>query len=217
MTTLVDAHGEHPLDGDALAERVSTASRVIIDVGAGDGRYAFTLAQDHPQALVIAFDPAADNLRETATRAARKKNGAPNLVLLRASVETPPAALESRGSEVHVILPWGRLFEGLIEPDPRVLHGLAACTKPDGMLWIVLNAGAWDSVPQRLAGLPRPSVDVVEARMIPALRTTGFEPQEVRALSDAECRAINSGWARRLAHRGRVPEFVAVRAIRRTA
>jgi len=215
VSTHIDAHGEHPLDAEWFAVRLERAERVVVDVGAGDGRYAYELARADPSALVVAFDPAAENFHDTAAKAARRRTRADNLVLLRASVEDLPYPLVGRGDEVHVILPWGHLFEGLIETRSEVLDGLAALVGHNGELWIVLNAGAWDSVPNRLAQLPRPTADLVDARLGPAFTDRGFSVEAAYPLSDAECRAIPSGWARRLAHRGRVPNFVALRARRR--
>lgn len=208
------ARGDAPLDARALAGRIADAARVVVDVGAGDGRYALAWARDEPGALVIGVDPAADNLREVAARAARRRGGAPNLVLLRAAVEALPPVLRARADEVHVILPWGRLLEGLVVPDPAVVGGLGALAKPGGRLRVLLNAGAWGSAPARLVGVPRPDPDLARRVIAPALAQAGFTATEVRMLGEDEARAVPSTWARRLAHRGRTPEFLLVEARR---
>src|SRR5437762_3501904 len=60
------------MDGVALDELMRAHAGVTIDLGAGDGRFAYRYAAAHPDRLVIAIDPVRENLREMSARAARK-------------------------------------------------------------------------------------------------------------------------------------------------
>ena len=46
--------------------------RIVIDVGAGDGRWAYDGARRDPESLYIGVDPDADSLADYAYRAGRK-------------------------------------------------------------------------------------------------------------------------------------------------
>jgi 16S rRNA (adenine(1408)-N(1))-methyltransferase len=99
-----------------LCEIVAGYDRVVVDVGAGDGRFATAYAREHPETLVVGLDIAKDKLAEAARRAGRKpqRGGVPNLLYVVASAEESPTELAGRASEVHVVLPWGRLLRGCL-------------------------------------------------------------------------------------------------------
>jgi 16S rRNA (adenine(1408)-N(1))-methyltransferase len=58
--------GRRPLvlDRNGLKDRLADHSRVILDLGTGDGRYARTLAAEHPECFVVGLDACRENLRE---------------------------------------------------------------------------------------------------------------------------------------------------------
>lgn len=189
-------------------DRLDTSpwSRVVIDVGTGDGRSTYATAGDHPDWLIIGMDAISERLAEYSAKAMRKpaKGGRPNALFVRASAEAPPPELHHTADEVHVILPWGALLAGLVDPtgQPAVLDGLRQLGKPNAVLRVVLNAEPWEeSLPKDMADMPSVSVERVQAAYPQATDVHDLSPDEVKALP--------STWARRLAasHHG-APHFV---------
>ena len=80
--------------GLALRREAAAAERVVVDLGAGDGRWIFRIARAHPAWFCVGVDANADGISETARRAGRKpaRGGAPNAWFLRAMVAALPAA-----------------------------------------------------------------------------------------------------------------------------
>ena len=95
---------------DLAALRAEYAN-CAVDVGTGDARFAYHLASERPDWLVIGLDALDEPMGEIAYKAARKpaRGGRPNLVLLRAAIEALPAELAQIADEVDVLLPWGAL------------------------------------------------------------------------------------------------------------
>ena len=81
------------------------ASRpVTLDLGAGDGAFAYRLAQAHPDRFVIAMDPVRENLREYSARAAKKaeRGGLANVLYAVASIgANPGGAGRDRGRNLR--------------------------------------------------------------------------------------------------------------------
>src|SRR5207237_9706896 len=95
--------------------------------------------------------------RGVAQRTARKpaRGGRPGGLYALAGVERPPPELVGGAWEVHVILPWGGLLEGVVLADPEVLDGLARLAAPGARLAIVLNCEVWgETVPAQVRELP---------------------------------------------------------------
>ena len=187
--------------------------RVLADVGTGDGRYAYALATAEPDALVVGIDALDEPMGEMARRASRKpeRGGRPNLLFVRASIETLPDELRCCADTVTVMLPWGRLLEGIVLGDDAVFGGLAAIARPGARFEITLNGEIWESsTPARYADLPVPTREYVAEVVAPAAARAGIELSGARLLDASEANALPSTWARRLAHAREYPRFVRV-------
>ena len=204
------------LDATELALLAAPYRGVTIDVGAGDGRYAYASARRHPERLVIGMDPVREGLRETSSRALRKQSrgGLPNVLYVWAGIEQPPDELSGVADEVHVVLPWGKLLRGVVLPETDVLAGLRRVAAPEALLRLVLGVDVWaDPVPVEVRGVPEPTLEYVERHLARAYAREGLRLLEARALSPAEIEELPSTWARRLAHGRPHPQFVSLRVL----
>ena len=193
--------------------------RVLVDVGTGDGRYAHALALAAPDTLVIGIDALEEPMGESARKANRRpdKGGRPNLLFVRASVERLPEEMRACADTATVMLPWGRLLEGIVLGDEAVWSGLAALAKPGGRFEITLNGEIWESsTPARYADLPVPTPEHVARVVAPAAAAVGIELGEARLLNAQEAKTLPSTWARKLGHGRSHPRFVRVEGSRAT-
>lgn len=209
---VVEGKRRRDMSAAELAERMAAtgATRVVVDVGTGDGRFAYAYAGDHPDAFVVGVDAIAERLDELSAKANRKpaKGGRPNVLFVRASAEAPPPELHGRADEVHVLLPWGALLVGTMLADPEMMGGLRALAQPGARLVVVFNAEVWeDSTPHHMVDLPAVTVDYVQTTLGPAYRALGVELDDVHEMGPDEIKALPTTWARKLSH-GRHPKFV---------
>jgi 16S rRNA (adenine(1408)-N(1))-methyltransferase len=175
---------------------------VVIDLGAGDGRYAYESARADAARLYVAVDPDAEALGEYAYRASRKpaRGGLENARFVVASVEQLPPELEGIAALVRVNFPWGSLLRALLEPDTAALVALAKLA-PDGRFEIVFSYHP-DHDTGAFAGDPLPPLDeaLIANVLVPAYAAAGLEVTEQRRLTQDEALAIPSTWGRRLLH-----------------
>jgi len=96
LARVVGKRRVEPMDAADLIERARAAAHTVVDLGTGDGHLAYAVANDHPDWLVVGVDALDEPMGEIARKAARKpaRGGRENLVLLRASVEALPNALD---------------------------------------------------------------------------------------------------------------------------
>src|SRR3989304_1211144 len=144
--------------------------RVVIDLGAGDGRFAYESARNDAASVYVAVDPDAAALAAYAFRACRKpaRGGVANahfVVAAAAAVPGPPPPPPPPG---------GGRGRGLLQPEPAVLRALASLAKPGGRFQLVL---AYD--PQRDSGaftgepLPVPDETYIDPALVPAYGAAG--------------------------------------------
>jgi 16S rRNA (adenine(1408)-N(1))-methyltransferase len=176
---------------------------VVIDLGAGDGRFAYESARADPGSLYVAADPDAESLGDYAFRAARKpaRGGVENAVFVVAAVEALPPELLAIATRVRINFPWGSLMRGLLEPDPRVLAAIQSLLRPAGLIEVIVSYDQ-EHDPNAFAGEPLPPLDAsyIQNTLVPAYEDEGLHVTEQRRLTQDEALAVPSTWGRRLLH-----------------
>jgi len=180
-----------------------TGRPIILDLGAGDGRYVYESARRDLPSIYVAVDPDSDQLSEYAFRAGRKpaRGGVDNTAFVVAAVETLPPELLGLASVVRINFPWGSLLRGLLEPDPAVLAAVVSLGRPNALWELVMS---YDPAHDTGAfhGDPLPPLDAAysEAKLVPAYTAAGLAVREQRRLTADEALEIPSTWGRRLLH-----------------
>jgi len=192
------------IDAAAFAATIVRYDGVTIDLGTGDGRWAYRYATAHADRFVIAIDPVAENMRELSAKAARKpeRGGLPNVLYAVASIEHLPAELHGIADEIFITLPWGSLMRGIILGDDAVLAALASLATDGATLRIVLNTRIFDDpVPLDARDLPDVTPDYVAETLAPAFALHNITITETRYMDADEVAAIETTWAKKLSHR----------------
>jgi 16S rRNA (adenine(1408)-N(1))-methyltransferase len=177
--------------------------RVVVDVGAGDGRWSYESAKDEPETLFIAIDPDANNLAEYAYRASRKasRGGVENVAFVVAPVEALPGELDGIADLVRVNFPWGSLLRGLLEADEATLAGLRKIAKRTAGFEAVMSYDpSHDTNAFGGETLPALDEDYIDRTLTSALAHRGLSLTERRHMVLDEALELPSTWGRRLLH-----------------
>jgi 16S rRNA (adenine(1408)-N(1))-methyltransferase len=214
---MITVRGKQTVDITApqLVAAIAPYVGVTVDLGAGDGAFAYRYARTHPERFVIAIDPVRENLREYSARAARKpeRGGLPNVLYVVASVEQIPTELRAVAGEIFVTLPWGSLMRGLILGETSVLDGVVSLARAGATVRIVLNTRIFDEpIPVEARDLPEVTVEYVREILAPAYERVRLHIERTRYLDADEVAAIGTTWAKRLSHR-HPPRSVLIDAI----
>jgi methyltransferase family protein len=184
------------IDAPALLGRLAGYQDVLLDIGAGDGRFVRQMAAECPARFAIGVDACRENLR------ANSRLAPANALYLIADARALPCALDQRATHVTINFPWGSLLSGLLAGEAALLERLAAVAQFGAQLELRLNAGA-------LAEAGWALEDGGE-RIRQALHGAGFHVRLAIALGPHELRACPTTWARRLAC-GRDPRALYLR------
>ena len=181
------------LDLTELKERLTTYNRITLDLGTGDGKFAFCHADKFPDCFVIGVDSCRENLREYS----RAK--LPNLLYIIASAQNLPHELIGLVSHITINFPWGSLLESLLIGDSKLMSGLASISRSVTTVEIRLNGGALTEVGWDLeAGAEKIYTNLLQA---------GWQVNAPVLMSAHTLRAFPSTWAKRLAF-GRDPRAI---------
>ena len=125
------------LDFNELKERLANYSRILLDLGTGDGRYARILAEEHPGWFVIGVDACRENLHK------HSQAKLENMLFVIARAQSLPRELNGLVSHITINFPWGSLLESLLVGDPRLMRGLESISNSTASLDLRLNVGAF--------------------------------------------------------------------------
>ena len=189
----------HTLDLNGLKDRLTNDQRVLLDLGTGDGRYVRTLADTHPDWLIIGVDSCRENLQD------HSRTKAPNMLFLIASAQDLPHELNGLVSHITINFPWGSLLQSLLAGDASLLNGLSSIARQDACIEIFLNGGA----------MAENGVDLESGaiRIQQNLWDAGWRSAGPYAIPISALQKYPTTWARRLAH-GRDPRVMALRGRR---
>ncbi len=181
------------LDLTELKERLTDYNRIILDLGTGDGKFAFCHADKFPNHFVIGVDSCRENLHEYS----RAK--LPNLLYIIASAQNLPRELNGLVSHIAINFPWGSLLESLLNGDSRLLCGLESISRSSASVDIRLNGGALTEAGWTLeAGAEQIYNNLIQ---------TGWQVNAPVLMNAHALRAFPSTWAKRLAF-GRDPRAI---------
>ena len=124
----------------------SDGTKVLVDIGTGDGRFVLDMAREHSDHLCIGIDAAVENLSKTSRVAAAKpkKGGVPNAIFLRGAAENLPGLLGGIADIVTINYPWGSLMKIVSEPDIGYLRQIREICKSGAELSVLLNYSVFE-------------------------------------------------------------------------
>ena len=188
--------------------------RVLVDIGAGDGKFVYRTAKDHPDWFCVGVDADLSSLSEFSRKAERKpeRGGLPNVLYVVSNIEDLPPELDRIADRVTVHLPWGSLLVGIVGAHRKVLSGLARIGKPGAEVEILLGySRKYEAHEMRRRGLPDLNVQFIDKRMARGFKDAGLRIIERRILTNEELKDIPLTWGRKLAF-GRERQTFLVRA-----
>lgn len=167
-----------------LAAWASRYTRLHVDLGTGDGRFAIHLARQQPELCVIGIDTCLDHLHGSPRRLPA------NLRFARLDARDAGIGAGLAGTSVSVNFPYGSLLRGLVDADPTLLNRLDHLLGRRGQVQIRVNERA-------LLGTGLDPNGAQHA-IVRGLRRLSQVRVSIRLLDQAELRAFPSTWSKRL-------------------
>lgn len=170
---------------------------VLIDLGAGDGRFVRVLARQLPSQAFIGIDVCAANLREQSRKSPENARFVISDALLL------PEEFRDLATQLTINFPWGSLLRGLIAKDGAFIESLKGIGVQGARLDVRLNGGAMNEV-----GL---TLEEGAAWVVRNLQQAGLKVDSYEELNRDQLRLAPTTWAKRLAF-GRDPRAVLISA-----
>lgn len=173
------------IDINEFTLRHQNYNRLILDLGTGDGKFAFHLADNFPNHFVIGLDSCRENLHE------RSRAKLPNLLYVIANAQCLPCELSGLISHIHINFPWGSLLQSLLNGDANLFFGLEKISTPHAFINLHLNASALNEHSWALEN---------GARQIQEnLCRAGWQMNQRKEMNIQNLKKFPSAWSKRIA------------------
>jgi hypothetical protein len=183
-----------------LQDKLAGRKHILLDLGTGDGRFARSMAEGHPDWFVIGLDACRENLQSNS------QAKLPNLLFVIASAQALPPELSGLAAHITINFPWGSLLESLLENDSALMNGLSTVAGSSALVDVRLNGGALAEAGWRL--------ETGAEHIHNNLNQAGWKVKSPARLDARALRAFPSTWAKRLAF-GRDPRALAMNGLLR--
>jgi 16S rRNA (adenine(1408)-N(1))-methyltransferase len=181
------------LDLNGFTARLTNYNRVILDLGTGDGKFAFHYARAFPNHFVIGVDACRENLHE------HSRAKLPNLLFIIARAQDLPNELNGLVSHITINFPWGSLLESLLAGDSKLMYSLELISRSATSIDVRLNGGALAEQGWTL--------ETGAAQIYDNLIYAGWRLKTPELINAHGLRDFPSTWAKRLAF-GRDPRAI---------
>lgn len=181
------------IDYNEFTLRLKNYNRLILDLGTGDGKFAFHLADTFPNDFVIGLDSCRENLVEYS----RAK--LPNLLYIIANAQHLPYELHGLISQININFPWGSLLQSLLNGDANLFCGLEQISSPHTFINLYLNAGALNEQGWTLEN----GVDQIQINLM----RMGWQMDGQKEMNIQTLKKFPSTWSKRIAV-GRDPRAI---------
>jgi len=194
-----------------------TGEGIVLDIGTGDGLFAYQCARQNPRKFYIGIDANPRPLEKISEKIQRKREqgGLANLLFLQAAVEDLPAELEGVADEIHIHFPWGSLLRALAMGDEAVVRDLRRLCAAEALLEIIigLDAERDRSELERLQ-IHELSLAHVDSVLAERYHRAGFEITERGERLPTDWPDLRTSWAKRLAQNtNRTLIYIIARAV----
>ncbi len=172
-----------------------------MDIGTGDGRFVYRLAQSNPRKFYIGIDANAAPLEKISMKATRNpsKGGLANVLFVQAAIEDLPAELNAAADEIHIHFPWGSLLRAVALGEKDALCSLHRIAAPECLLEIVIGIDEErDRTEIERLAIPKISPEYLQKTLLPKYEAAGFETLGSGVLSPSEWSRLETSWARKL-------------------
>jgi 16S rRNA (adenine(1408)-N(1))-methyltransferase len=189
------------LNAEQLNELMGTSLYIVVDLGTGDGKFAYNYAKNNPAAFVIGIDASAESMEEVSYKTSRKpaKGGLDNLVFIWASAEQLPEELTDVAHEIYINFPWGSLLSGVMKADPVILNNIRKLAREDATIHVFTS---YDTKfePDLLTngGMPELSLEFIQETLTEEYADQGLVISDAVMLDEKEKRQLTSSWPKKI-------------------
>jgi 16S rRNA (adenine(1408)-N(1))-methyltransferase len=194
-----------------------TGEGIVIDIGTGDGLFAYQCARLNPRKFYIGIDANPRPLEKISEKIHRKpaKGGAPNSLFLQAAIEDLPSELDGVADEVHIHFPWGSLLRAVTHGDIAILRNIRRICFAGALLEVIVSL---DQDRDR-SEIERLQIPTLSRTYIDGVLALLYKKAELEIIEHGECSPddwpeLHSSWAKRLqgsAHRSLI--YLIARAV----
>lgn len=181
---------------------------IIVDIGTGDGSFAYQVAKENPNRLIIGIDPNQKTLVKPSLKAVKKghKGGLENAMFVLGRIEDLPRELDGIVNQVFINFPWAGLLRKLVTADPAVWSNVRRICQRGAWVDLLLGYEQTEGKEAGLQELPGFNEVYIRDQMAPKLLVQNFNIISKTEIEGADLKHYPSTWAKKLAY-GKARQF----------
>lgn len=190
------------ISGDELKNLIAGFEKIVVDLGTGDGKFAYNYAKKNPNCFVIGIDAVSELMEEISRKIDKKpaKGGLENIIYICSAVESLPDELSNIADEIHINFPWGSLLNGVIKGNPEILSNIKKIAKNSESTFkcYTTYSRKYEETMINENNLPDLSMEYIQNELTEVYKKYGLIIEEVNILTSEEKKNLQSSWVKKL-------------------
>ena len=174
---------------------------LIVDIGTGEGEFAYKNAKLNQDKMYIGIDTSADSMRQYSIKSAKKpeKGGLNNVLYVIGNACDLPDVLSCVADSIFINLPWGSLRDGVIKGEHNFLYNIRKISKANATIEICISyCDRYEKQEIECRQLPELTVSYLNNALNGIYKRYGIYISQVSVLSNEDLRRIETKWAKKL-------------------
>lgn len=177
---------------------------IVLDIGTGNGKFAYTLAKQNPEKLIVGIDPNQSNLVKISSKIYKRpsRGGLPNALFVLADIDNLPMELTNSVNQIFILFPWGSLLRAIVNVEKQAWSNLHRVCQKGAILDIVFGYDKNKDIREvRNLNLPLLDEHYVKRKMIPEIERLGFTISKIEIVGSMSIKNLPTTWAKKLSQR----------------
>jgi len=189
------------IDFDSIKSLLKGYSKVIIDLGTGNGKFVYEEAIKNQDIFYIGIDPIGDNIIEYYKKKKKKfkSYNLKNLIFVISAIQDIDEDLFNIADEIYINFPWGSLLEGVVKGDSELLKNIYSLAKAGRNIHLTFTYSSIYEVGEiERRDLPALSLEYIDTILRDKFMTSGINVIDYGYLEESKLKSFGTLWSKRI-------------------
>lgn len=186
---------------DSIKSLLEGYGQVIVDLGTGNGKFAYEEAIKNQNIFYIGIDPIGENIIKYYKKKKKKlkRHNLKNLVFVISAIQDIDKDLFNLADDIYINFPWGSLLEGIVKGEEKLLENIYSLAKDGGNIYLTFTYSSIYEVGEiERRGFPLLSLEYIDTILRDEFMAMGINILDYGYLEEYKLKSFGTLWSKRI-------------------
>ena len=186
---------------DSIKSLLEGYGQVIVDLGTGNGKFAYKEAIKNQNIFYIGIDPIGENIIKYYKKKKKKlkRYNLKNLVFVISPIQDIDEDLFNLVDDIYINFPWGSLLEGIVKGEEKLLKNIYSLAKDGGNIHLTFTySSIYEAGEIERRCLPLLSLEYIDIILRDEFMAMGINILDYGYLEEYKLKSFGTLWSKRI-------------------